>query len=146
MLGLKLNHVSKRGPWHFYFLKWKLTTDSWLVLKRNIHQQSMPPWQPFLKLLSWCPTRKSSYLNWSEDQAPVDGSSNELQRFDCMTGYHESSPSNGCLSRYQGCLMPWLFALPGHQQPWYWLCEIGKSWSFTRTDFNCRCHVSVEEW
>ena len=22
-------------------------------------------------------------------------------------------------------LMPWLLASPGHQQPWYWLCEIG---------------------
>ena len=111
MLGLKLNHVSKRGPWHFYFLKWKLTTDSWLVLKRNIHQQSMPPWQPFLKLLSWFPTRKSSYckyLKTRHPQIPFTGawSSNELQRIDCMTGYQESSPSNGCLSQYQGCWCP----------------------------------------
>ena len=43
-------------------------------------------------------------------------------------------------------LMPWLLASPGHQQPWYWLCNIGKSWSYTRNDFNFLWHVSVEEW
>ena len=43
-------------------------------------------------------------------------------------------------------LMPWPLASPGHQQPWYWLCKIGKSWSFTRRDFNYLWHVSVEEW
>ena len=37
-------------------------------------------------------------------------------------------------------------ASPGHQQPWYWLCKIGKSWSYTRKDFNYLWHVSVEEW
>ena len=29
-------------------------------------------------------------------------------------------------------LMPWLLASPGHQQPWYWLCRIGKSLSYSR--------------
>ena len=43
-------------------------------------------------------------------------------------------------------LMPWLLASPGHQQPWYWLCKISKSWSYTRKDFNYLRHVSVEEW
>ena len=43
-------------------------------------------------------------------------------------------------------LMPRLLASPGHQQPWYWLCKIGKSWSFTRKDFNYLWHVSVEKW
>ena len=27
-------------------------------------------------------------------------------------------------------LMPWLLTSPGHQQPWYWLCRIGKSLSY----------------
>ena len=31
-------------------------------------------------------------------------------------------------------LMPWFLASPDHQQPWYWLCEIGKSWSFRRKE------------
>ena len=43
-------------------------------------------------------------------------------------------------------LMPWLLASPGHQQSWYWLCKIRKSWSYTRKDFNYLRHVSVEEW
>ena len=49
-------------------------------------------------------------------------------------------------------LMPWLLAPPGHQPPWYWLCKIGKSWSFIRgrisiiygmavwrNDIKCKC-------
>ena len=42
-------------------------------------------------------------------------------------------------------LMPWHLASPGHQQPWYWLCKIGKSWTYTRKDFNYLWHVSMEE-
>ena len=33
-------------------------------------------------------------------------------------------------------LMPWLLTSPGHQQPWYWLCRLCKSWSYWRKDFN----------
>ena len=43
-------------------------------------------------------------------------------------------------------LMPWLLVSPGHQQSWYWLCKIGKSWSYTKKDFNYLWPVSVEEW
>ena len=43
-------------------------------------------------------------------------------------------------------LMPWLLASPGYQQPWYWLCEIGRSWSFRRKNSNCLCQVHVDEW
>ena len=43
-------------------------------------------------------------------------------------------------------LMPWLLASPGYQQPWYRLCKISKSWSYTRKDFNYLWHVNVEEW
>ena len=28
--------------------------------------------------------------------------------------------------------LPWLLALPGHQQPWYWLCRIGRPLSYLR--------------
>ena len=27
-------------------------------------------------------------------------------------------------------LMPWLLTSPGHQQPWYWLCKIGRFLSY----------------
>ena len=43
-------------------------------------------------------------------------------------------------------LMPWLLVSPGHQQPWYWLSKMGKSWYYTRTDFNYLWYISVEEW
>ena len=43
-------------------------------------------------------------------------------------------------------LMPWLLASPGHQQPWYWLCRIGRSFSYSRRNFNYTCFISVEEW
>ena len=33
-------------------------------------------------------------------------------------------------------LLPWLLVSPGHQQPWYWLCKIGKSWSYMRKAFS----------
>ena len=33
--------------------------------------------------------------------------------------------------------MPWLLTSPGHQQPWYWLCSIGRFLSYLKRDFNC---------
>ena len=40
--------------------------------------------------------------------------------------------------------MPWLPASPGHQQPWYWLCRIGRSLSCSRRNFYL-CLINVEE-
>ena len=43
--------------------------------------------------------------------------------------------------------MPWLLVLPGHQQPWYSLCRIGRSiMSYMRKDFNYLCLINVEQW
>ena len=41
-------------------------------------------------------------------------------------------------------LMPLLLTSPGHQQPWYWLWRICKSWSDLRRYFKCLCHINVE--
>ena len=41
-------------------------------------------------------------------------------------------------------LMPWLLTSLGHQQPWYWLCRICRSWSYLRKDFVYLCHINVE--
>ena len=41
-------------------------------------------------------------------------------------------------------LMPWLLPSPEHQQPWYWLCRICKSWSYLIKDFKYLCHINVE--
>ena len=43
-------------------------------------------------------------------------------------------------------LMPWLLTSPGHQQPWYWLCRIGRFLSYLRKDFNYLCRINVEKW
>ena len=43
-------------------------------------------------------------------------------------------------------LMPWLLASPGHQQPWYCLCRIGRSLAYSMRNFNYLCLISVEEW
>ena len=40
-------------------------------------------------------------------------------------------------------MMPWFVTSPGHQQPWYWLCRLGRSWSYLRKDFKYLCHVNV---
>ena len=43
-------------------------------------------------------------------------------------------------------LMPWLLTSPGHQQPWYWLCRICRSWSYSRKDFKYLCRINMEIW
>ena len=43
-------------------------------------------------------------------------------------------------------LMPWLLTSPGHQQPWYWLCRIGRFLSYLRKDFNYLCRINLEKW
>ena len=43
-------------------------------------------------------------------------------------------------------LMPWLLTSPGHQQPWYWLYSICRSFSYLRNDFKYLCHINVEKW
>ena len=41
-------------------------------------------------------------------------------------------------------LMPWLLTSPGHQQPWYWLCRVCRSWPYLRKDFKYLCHINAE--
>ena len=43
-------------------------------------------------------------------------------------------------------LKPWLLRSPGHQQPWYWLCRIGRFLSYLRKDFNYLHRINVEKW
>ena len=43
-------------------------------------------------------------------------------------------------------LMPWLLTSPGLQQPWYWLCRIGRFLSYLRKDFNYLSHINLEKW
>ena len=38
-------------------------------------------------------------------------------------------------------LLPWLLTSLGHQQPWYWLYRICRSFSYLRKDFRYLCHI-----
>ena len=43
--------------------------------------------------------------------------------------------------------MPWLLALPVHQQLWHWLCRMNRSLTSTKKDFNnlhCLCWIIVK--
>ena len=41
---------------------------------------------------------------------------------------------------------PWFPALPGHQQPWYWLCKLGRSLSYMRKHFNFLYQFIMSMW
>ena len=52
----------------------------------------------------------------------------------------------GLIGSISWLLMPWLLTSPEHQQPWYWLCRIGRFLSYLRKDFNYLRHTNVEKW
>ena len=43
-------------------------------------------------------------------------------------------------------LMPWLLASPGHQPPWYCLCETGRSLSYRGKNYNYPHHHNIKKW
>ena len=49
----------------------------------------------------------------------------------------------GLIRSLSWLLMLWLRLSPGHQQPQYWSCEIGKHWSFMRRDLDYLGLLSV---
>ena len=118
-------------------------------------------------VMAWCHQAPSHYLNqcwlmvlWHQLESSFPGNlSDEYQNYILnllphLPGANELTLNVWRLS-YPGLtrsvswsLMPWLLALPGHQQPWYWLCRqgISRSLSYMRKNFNYLCCVSVEEW
>ena len=56
---------------------------------------------------------------------------------DELTLYVQGPSQLGLTRSISWLLMPWLLASPGHQQPWYWLCRISRSLSYSRRNFNC---------
>ena len=57
-----------------------------------------------------------------------------------MTSVHSSYL--GLTRSISWLLMPWLLTSPGHQQPWYWLCKICRSWSYLSKDSKYLCHIN----
>ena len=65
----------------------------------------------------------------------------------CILTLNVREPSYLGLSRsISWLLMPWLLTSPGHQQPWYWLYRICRSFSCLRKCFKYLCQINVEEW
>ena len=52
----------------------------------------------------------------------------------------------GLIRSISWLLMPWLLTTPGHQQPWYWLCRIGRFLFYFREDFKYLRRINVEKW
>ena len=54
-------------------------------------------------------------------------------------------PSYLSLTRLMSWLLkPWLLMSPGHQQPWYWLCRICRTWSYLRKHLKYLCQINVK--
>ena len=70
-----------------------------------------------------------------------------VDRINWFNTFNMRGPSYLGLTRSISWLpMTWLVASSGHQQPWYWLCRIGRYVSYLRKDFNYLCHIFVEKW
>ena len=84
---------------------------------------------------------------WDVISYPCPVSNSSLAKLPLKLTLNVRGPSYLGLTRsISWLLMSWLLASPGHQQPWYWLCRMGRSLSYLRKDFNHLCHINVEEW
>ena len=83
------------------------------------------------------------------------GEEHKKMKLDCETKITQSyvltlsvrEPSYLGLTRsISWLLMPWLLTSPGHQQPWYWLYRIYRSFYYLRKCFKYLCQINAEEW
>ena len=87
---------------------------------------------------------KWSMLHWSPLLRPLG--QYPIIWFKSLGHFNVPGPSYPGLTRsWSWLLMPWRLASPGHQQPWYWLCNLGRPLSYTRKDSIHLCQVSVGE-
>ena len=71
----------------------------------------------------------------------------DLDNYSCYLTLKVRGPSYLGLTRsISWLLMPWLLTSPGHQQPWYWLNRICRSFSYLRKCFKYLCQINGEEW
>ena len=119
-----VNKGSGNGLWRDYF---------------NQHNLLLLDSQEEISMKSWYNTfYKRLNFNMLQEFWPLCPEANELI-------LNVRGPSYLGLTRsIWWLLMPWLLTSPGHQQPWYWLCRICRSWSYLRKDFKYMCHINVE--
>ena len=99
----------------------------------------------------WC-SRQSRrllarcFVQQSEWQSVAMDKNFEKFRYSLLTLNVRGPSYLGWTRSVSWLLMPWLLTSPGHQQSWYWLCRICRSWSYMRKDFKYLCHINVELW
>ena len=99
-----------------------------------------------VQVMAWCRQATSHYLRqcWPWSLSPYGVIRLQWVKAWLLT-LNVRRPSYLGLTRSISCLlMPWLLTSPGHQQPWYWLCRICRSWSYLRKHFKYLCHINVE--
>ena len=124
-------------PLSYHLTHWVLMTP---YGDRDLDQHWLRRW-----LDAWASVshmHKNGCSSWCECSFLI--TSNLFQFAFCLT-LNVRVPSYLDLTRsISWLLMPWLLVSPGHQQPWYWLCRICKSWSYLRKDFKYMCQINVE--
>ena len=98
------------------------------------------PWRKFVLWYEWI-----IYLRYGRKKYFILGLTKVLLGYNDILTLTVQRPSYlGITWSISLLLMPWLLAWLEHQQPWYWLCKIGKSVSYNRKDFNYLWHINVE--
>ena len=86
-------------------------------------------------------------LIFQYDYIHIDNNFSSCQCWWALLNLNVRGPSYlGLTKSISWLLMPWPLSSQGHQQPWYWLCRIGRSLSYLREDFIYLCHINVEQW
>ena len=81
----------------------------------------------FVNFRPWCWIDEKAFTSFSPS-APTD--------LLLLTLYVRGPSYPGLTRSVSWLLMPWLLVSPGPQQPWYWLCKLGRPLSYMRKDFN----------
>ena len=90
-------------------------------------------------------TVRSSFFQEEQFLLHVPSQCQEMMEIITQLTLNVRGPSYLGLTRsISWLLMPRLLTSPGHQQPWYWLSIICRSWSYLMKDFNYLCHINVE--
>ena len=155
------NYESVIITWHWFFflyfssqcydfknisLGWK---QFWVIFILQIHcyMRFSTNIEAWAKWLTFCRQHFQMYvLQWKSFY--LNSNYNKLYQKDQLTFTLNVRGQSylGLTGSISWLLMPWRRKEPGHQQPWHWLCRVGRSFSYLRKDFNNLCHINVEEW
>ena len=117
----------------------------------------MPKFMAMWKMLCWIlknKNKKNFHQSWGQDEKKLNIKQSPVISDDRASAVAKSTRmvlkweyEYSMITRpIQWILMSWLLALPGHHQPWYWLCNQDRSLSSTGKEFNCLHHPSFEKW